>query len=303
MFTMTDPRTGDRSRSWFGLLVFGLLTAAPGCGSSDAPSAIHGTIRVGVLPGENRDALRDQFGPLLTYLGSETGVTYELVLHDSYEEFQQAFERRKVDLGWFGGYTFANVYRSSGAVPLVSRSRDSRFTSYFLVRTDNSAHDLNVMRGRRFAFGSRLSTSGHLMPRFLLQNRGIDPESFFREIRFTGAHDRTAMAVRDGEVDLGVANGSIIDTMYASGKLDPREVRILRVTPPFMDYVWACQPHLEPQFRSRLIDAFLDLSVHTPAHKLVLSPLRARYFVPVDIDQFKDLIGIIEQLAIAETAG
>lgn len=221
-------------------------------------------------------------------------MTCVLVLPESYEELQRTFSNGEIDLAWFGGYTFVNCHRCCGAIPLVSRDRDLRFTSYFLVRANTPGDEINDFRGKRLAFGSPLSTSGHLMPRHFLNSWGINPVEFFSEIRFTGAHDKTAFAVRDGDVEIGVANGNTIDALFQEGKVSAKDVRVLKETPPYLDYVWACQADLPEKFRSRIRDAFLQLTTADPAHADILSGLRAEYFVPVDANAFLELERIID---------
>ena len=281
--------------AWLGSL------ATVGCNPSQSTEEKIETLRVGVLPGEKKEGLETQFSPLVEYLEEELGVSCELVFHDSYEDLQHAFENAEVDLAWLGGYTFVNVNRTCEAVPLVSRDVDLRFTSYFLVRTGETATEIADFRGRRFAFGSRLSTSGHLMPRHSLQDWGIDPDSFFGELHYTGAHDKTAFAVRDGEVDIGVANGVTVDSLFESGQLTDQDVRILKETPPYLNYVWACQVDVPVAFRSKLRDALLNLSTANPSHREILSRLRANHYVPVHSNQFLELRGIVDKLALAET--
>ena len=114
-----------------------------------------------------------------------------------------------------------------GAVPLVMRDVDSRFTSVLVVAGEGFK-TFEELQGKRFSFGSKLSTSGHLMPRHFLQvERGVTPEKYFRSILYSEKHDRTAYWVRDGEVDAGVVNAEIIREMFADGRLRPGDVRII----------------------------------------------------------------------------
>ncbi len=273
-----------------------------GCDSSNEAMLEVESLRIGVLPGEGRDSLEHQFGPLVDYFERELQLPCELVLQESYQDLQSAFERGKVDLAWFGGYTFVNVHRSVDAHPLVSRVRDQHFTSYFLVNADSPIKDLADCEDKTFAFGSRLSTSGHLMPRHYLGTWGINPEEYFGDIRFTGAHDITVFAVRDGQVDVGVANSVTVDHLFASGQLSPDEVRILKVTPPYIDYVWACQAKLPASFRNTLREAFLKLSATDEEQAKILSRLRADYFVPVSADRFDTLAEIIDNSSLTADA-
>ncbi|QDV81679.1 Phosphate-import protein PhnD precursor [Stieleria magnilauensis] len=268
-----------------------------GCSAPTPTAPTVRVIRIGVLPDESRSMLEQRYLPLVAYLEDSTDLSCQLVLHGSYEELQAAFEAGDVELAWLGGYTFVKLNRSHHAVPLVSRDRDLRFTSYYLTRADESATSLGDFRGRRFAFGSRLSTSGHLMPRYFMREAGIDPETFFESVIYTGAHDATAIAVRDEEVDLGVANGPITESMFASKRISRNAIRVLQETPPYVDYVWACQSDLPATVRTELRDAFLNLSEADPANAAVLDQLLAKYFVPVHPDDFDVLQSIVDEIA------
>lgn len=283
-------------------LAFVGIFAFTGCTSQTPPQKPITRLRIGVLPGENRNDLESQFTPLVDYLERSIRIPCELVLHDSYTDLQVAFEQGEVELAWLGGYTFVNVNQSRNAQPIVSRDRDLRFTSYFLVGGDESATDLQSFRGKRIAFGSQLSTSGHLMPRYFMQENGIVPEEFFGEILYTGAHDKTAMAVRDGIVDIGVASGPAIDAMFSTGKLSTDSIRILKETPPFLDYVWACQQTVPPEIRTSICNAFLNLSMTDPEHEEILANLRAEHFLPVHSDDFDALRSVIANTRSVEVA-
>ena len=153
-------------------------------------------------------------------------------------------------------------------------------------------------KGRRFAFGSKLSTSGHLMPRHFLADMKIEPEAFFGEVRYSGAHDRTAIWVRDGEVDLGAANASIVDRMYAEGRLDAAEVRIVWTTPAYPDYVWAARQGLGPEVREKLIAAFLRLSPADADQARILRGVDAGGFLPARRSDFDELRQIARALGM-----
>ncbi|MCP4379652.1 MAG: phosphate/phosphite/phosphonate ABC transporter substrate-binding protein [bacterium] len=180
----------------FVLLTILCITAAsvyiivqPTFRQEDAPSIL----RVGVLPDESVEALHQRHDALLGHLSAETRIDFELVLPPDYKELVRLFGNREVDLVYFGGLTFLRANLFHRAEPLVMRDVDSRFTSWFLVKDGDPAHDVVDFKGKAFAFGSRLSTSGHLMPRhFMKTEKHIIPEEFFSEVRYSGAHDKTA---------------------------------------------------------------------------------------------------------------
>jgi phosphonate transport system substrate-binding protein len=46
------------------------------------------------------------------------------------------------------------------------------------------------------------STSGNNMPRFKMNQMGVDPDSFFSQVVFTGSHENAVLALAQGTVDV-----------------------------------------------------------------------------------------------------
>jgi phosphonate transport system substrate-binding protein len=96
-----------------------------------------------------------------------------------------------------GGVTTVQVIRKSGGrvQPIVIREKDREFKSYVIAHASLRARSLEDLRGKSFAFGSRSSTSGHVMPRFYMLRAGIVPEKAFASVTYTGDHKKTVQAV------------------------------------------------------------------------------------------------------------
>jgi len=282
------------------LIGFGLAFQLSACsGPEQAPS--NETLRIGILPDESEKALRERYVPLFEFLSQETGRPYELVIPSSYEELLSIFGEGQIDLAYFGGATFVKANYDYDAVPLVMRDVDTRFTSVLVVAGEGF-ESFEELQGKRLSFGSKLSTSGHLMPRYFLRvDRGVTPEKYFHSIRYSGKHDRTAYWVRDGEVDAGVVNSEIVRKMLADGRLRPGDIRIIWTTPPYTDYVWAMHPQTHPANRERIQRAFLRLTLDNPQHEAILSNLGASGFYPASSEDFSTLkqtmasLGVLQQ--------
>ena len=279
----------------FWIIGVGLAFQLSACSVQESEPSIE-ILRIGILPDEGEEALRERYGPLLEFLSQETGLPYELVIPNNYAELVRQFGEGQIDLAYFGGVTFVNANSEYGAMPLVMRDVDSHFTSAFIV-ADGGFKNLEELQGKRFSFGSRLSTSGHMMPRYFLQvERGITPEKYFRSIEYSGKHDLTAYRVRDGGVDAGVVNTEIIRKMFADGRLQPGDIRIIWTTPPYPDYVWAVHPRIHPVARERILQAFLQLTTENPQEAAILSRMGTAGFYPVSIKDFSMLVQTINSL-------
>lgn len=274
--------------------LFILVCATGACSDRDHIEVL----RISVLPDQSNKQLKKIYTPLIKYLTDNTGIEHRLVLSKSYADILEQFVNGKIDIALFGGFTFVKAHAVSGAIPLVMRDSDIRFKSLFLVRTDSVAKSLNEFKGQKFAFGSELSTSGHLMPRFFLTEKDINPEQFFSEVQYSGAHDRTVEWVKTGKVDLGVANAIVVNDLLERAVVSSNDVRILWTTPPYADYVWSSRAEIPESIRKKIIEAFLALSTSDPQQAEILKALGAKYYLPATINDFSSLVSIGRQLAL-----
>ncbi len=268
------------------------------CSSNEENNKTISILRIGVLPDENKEKLLQRYTPLCEYISKQIGVPYDLVIPKSYSDLSDLFHEQKVDLVYFGGYTFVKAHTLDAAVPLVMRDVDISSTSYFLAKTDSPLQKLADFKGMKFSFGSWISTSGHLMPRYFLKEMELVPENFFCEVSYSGKHELTAEWVAEGRVDLGVANQMVIETMYKDGRLNINDVRIIWQTPPYPDYVWALSPSIKKNMQIKIRDAFLSLSKTNSFHSEILAGVGATSFLPCGINEFTKLKMVIDELSL-----
>lgn len=278
--------------------LFILLTlAGAACGpQTEEMVGAESVIRVGVLPDESEEILRQKYEPLLEYLSAETERQFKLIPHNTYDELIDNFNAGKIDLSLFGGYAFALANKQSGAIPLALRDMDTRFTSYFLVRSDSALTDISQFQGKDFSFGSKKSTSGHLMPRHFLNKNNIQPEKFFKKVLYSGAHDKTVYMVREGKASVGAVNSSIVQNMVRDGRIDKSEIKILWETPPYVNYVWTVQRDMPESSKAKILNAFLKLAWTNDDHQKILRLLGANFYLPASIEDFKELKSTVELL-------
>jgi len=244
-------------------------------------------LRVSAIPDESPTELQRKFAPLGAYLARATGLEVKFVPVTDYAATVEGLAAGKLDLVWYGGFTFVQARRRTGdAIPLVQRAEDAHFHSKIIVPASSKARALSDLKGASFAFGSVSSTSGHLMPRFFLLEAGIDPERDFANVAYSGAHDVTARWVEAGKVDAGALNESIWQKLVDERKVDPAKVRVLWTTPEFHDYVWTARGGLDPALVERLRAAFLALDPANPEHKTILDLQRASRFIPTGPENY-----------------
>jgi phosphonate transport system substrate-binding protein len=247
-------------------------------------------LRVTAIPDESPTELARKAAPLVKYLEGQLGTKVEFTPVTDYAAAVEALVNRKVDMAWFGGFTFvqANVRSGGKAVPIAQREEDERFRSVFIT-SDPAIQTLADLKGKDVSFGSQSSTSGHLMPRSFLLQAGIDPDKDFRRVAFSGAHDATIAAVASGKVQAGALNISVWEKFVADGKVDTSKVRVFYTTPPYYDYNWTVHADMPAAQREKLTQALLGLNKGTPEGKEILELQRATRFVPTKADNYKGI--------------
>ncbi len=100
-------------------------------------SAVHAqaVLRVTAIPDESPTELARKFAPLGQYLESRLGMKVEWTPVTDYAAAVETVVNKKIDLAWFGGFTFVQANMRSGGkiVPLVQREEDEKFRSVFIT--------------------------------------------------------------------------------------------------------------------------------------------------------------------------
>ena len=265
-----------------------LLTCAMLC--FGALSHAQQLFRVTAIPDESPTELARKAAPLLKYLEAKLGAKVEFTPVTDYAAAVEALVNKKVDMAWFGGFTFvqANVRSGGKVIPIVQREEDERFRSVFIT-SDDAIKSLVDLKGKDLSFGSQSSTSGHLMPRSFLLQAGLNPDKDFRRVAYSGAHDATIAAVASGKVQAGALNISVWEKFVTDKKFDAGKVRVFFTTPPYFDYNWTVHADMPAAQREKLTQAFLSLSRDTTEGKEILDLQRATRFVPSKVDNYKGI--------------
>jgi phosphonate transport system substrate-binding protein len=246
-----------------------------------------GTLKVSAIPDEAPTELLRKFAPLGKYLEQQLGMKIEFIPATDYAAVVESLATKKIDLAWLGGFTCVQANLRGGAVPIVQRQEDENFTSKFITAAGSGIDKLADLKGKTFAFGSVSSTSGHLMPRYFLMQNNINPDTDFKRIAFSGAHDATVLWIASGKADAGALNASVWDKLVESGKVDAAKVKVLGTTPPYYDYNWTVRLGLDTAVVKKLTDAFLGLDPANAEHKAILDLQRASRYLPTKIENYK----------------
>lgn len=245
-------------------------------------------LRLSMIPTTDPGKIIRESQPFIAYLEKQTSARVELTVPTNYAAVVEAVASDRVDIAYFGGFTFVQASARAGVLPLVQRERDQNFHSLFITQPKSAIHSLQDVKGHSFAFGDVNSTSGHLMPAYFMQQQGVDHAVIDKAI-YTGGHDATALAVANGKVDAGAMDEQVYARMIKDGKLRESQVRIFYTTPPFFDYVWAARKGLDPAIAKSFSDAMLGLDAGNAEQKTILDLLGATKYIKVENSSYDPL--------------
>lgn len=168
-------------------------------------------IYFGVIPKDNPRLMYEKYQPLLDYLATKTPYKYELVLKKNYEETVNALGSGETAVALLGPLTYLEAHAKYGAVSILKSKGADGTTSYrsvIISKRDSPVRTLAELKGKSVAFASSKSTSGNLMPRYLLANARIHLSDLSDYANFD-YHDSVVKAVLKGRYAAGAVRDSV----------------------------------------------------------------------------------------------
>jgi phosphonate transport system substrate-binding protein len=167
--------------------------------------------RIGVLGGENasdrlrsNECVRKKAEELL-------GVPVKIFAPADYNGVIEGLLGGNLDMAWLGASGYSKVFLTNpdAVDPVLTKiNKDGSFGYYSIgfARVDSGINSLDDMKGKVFGFGDPNSTSGYLIPSIEIPQAGYSMKSgeYFKEVKFTGGHEQTIVAVFNGDIDAGV---------------------------------------------------------------------------------------------------
>jgi phosphonate transport system substrate-binding protein len=168
---------------------------------------------IGLLGGENAQDRLNSNECLRAYTEEALGVPTKLFAPADYNGVIQGLLGGTLDMAWLGASGYAAVYlQDPEAVEpvLVKINMDGSYGYHSIgfARADSGITKLEDVQGKVFGFGDPNSTSGYLIPAIEIPQAAegvtMDSGDYFGEVKFTGGHEQTIVAVNNGDIDAGV---------------------------------------------------------------------------------------------------
>lgn len=236
--------------------------------------------------------IKDEFQPLVDYLGEKLGRPCELRIVASYEKMIELIGTEEVHLGVLSPLSYVRAKKSEPGLHLLASqvaNGATTYSAYIISRNDVGIDNLVSLEGKRFGFVDKLSTSGYLYPVAQMRTEGIVPETFFSEILYAGDHQKLIEWVLEGKVDAGATSSSVFNIMKEKSPGKAKLAIIGKSGRIPYDAVVA-NARLAPELVSIAREAILGLNTQNELGRRVLQgPTNINGFVPAEDNLYTDV--------------
>ena len=258
-------------------------------------------ILIGLIPEENIFNQMDRYRPLAAYISKKIETPVRFTILSRYGDVMDRFVSRKMDGAFFGVFTGVLAMEKIDAVPVaraVNLNGSSTVQSYIFVRYNSGIRDVEGMKGKRFAFVDRATVTGYLYALAYLRESGVaNPESYLKEMSFTGSHGSTVYSVLDGRADIGIVKSDIFQLLVAKDHTIKDELLIIARSQEFPDTTLFLRKDIPEILLSRIKTALLGME-QDPEGVAILKKLEAQRFIEAKKKDFASFYDVAHKAGI-----
>lgn len=215
----------------------------------------------------------ESLGPFVRYLEGALARPVQVVSEGGYAETLGALREGRLDAAMLGEIASHQAELGGGVEPLVAPASAGgeapTYESVIFTRLDTGIHDLGGLRGATVGLVDEQSTSGYLVPRAMLREAGLDPDTDVN-LRLFGQHRAVIEAVIAGEVVAGGIHAGRLKPPSLDRGPDYARLRVLATSQPIPLGPLVVRADLDPATRAALTTAMLRVHEADPAAAYLL---------------------------------
>jgi phosphonate transport system substrate-binding protein len=267
------------------------------------------TIRIGTV---DVDAVKQiiKFQPTADYIAAKlsnnqtTHYNGKVIITSTVNDMINLLKEQKIDLYFESPFTIALVDKESGAVPFLLRWKEgvAQYHSIFIVKKNSPINTINDFVGKTIAFEAPESTSGYLLPKAYLVQKGFSlsgeaTESYLTQGRaggvLSGGSNITNSSI-DESIGNSNSNNNTIRYVFAredqniplwivEGKADIGVISNVDIEQETYESV---------KSQLKIVDRTIDVPRHVVSHRSELDPVLVEKIKHMLVYMDKDQEGI-----------
>lgn len=287
--------------TWRRLILFLLLTLGlSACGGAENPRRI---LRAGFVPSENVQQVAQNAQPIVDILQKKLALEVQPFVATDYTGVVEALRADKLDIAFLSPASYVLAKREAN-VKVILKSHRKGLPYYYaaiITHADSGIRTLKDLLNKTFAFGDPLSTTGHVFPRKMFKENGIDPTKDFKNIIYSGGHDATVLAVLNRKVDAGATFANFTDgkdaawIQYLKNPEEQKKIRAIAYSESIPADNLVVSANMDGALAEKIKEIFLELSRDPGGKKMLRDLYQIDGFVPAtdqDYDSVREAFAI-----------
>lgn len=283
-------------------LAASLTLAAPAAAQGEDWRRTHPELVFSIIPSENSSGVLDRYAPFMAYLSKALGVRVTLRVASDYAAVIESLRAGQVHFAHMGpaAYARAAIVTQNGVEPLVTMANSQGAIGYYsvlYVRAGDPAQSLADLKGRNLCLVDPNSASGNNVPRYAMSKLGIEPETHFGKIVYSGSHENAVIGLSQGTCD-GAFNWwntereSNLLRMAAKGMARAEDYRIIFRSDLIPGSPITMMRSAPAALRDAIRTAFVDAAAADREAFMRISDGNATGYVPVKTEDYQVMIDL-----------
>lgn len=213
-------------------------------------------IHIGVLANRGSEIALQEWGPTADYLTQALAPARFDIVPLHFNETMNLSENQSISFVIANPSVYAYL-EYNGLVQRIATMQVPgdpdpmpQFGGVIFTRSDNTdINGLLDLKGKRFAAVDQSSLGGWQASLIEILTEGIQPETDFSSLNFTGTHDAVVFAVLEGNVDAGTVRSTQLERMAKEGKIDLQQIKVIHdMKTQYPRYPYLISTHLYPEW-------------------------------------------------------
>ena len=286
-------------------LLFCLSTLLFGCHAPKDNEVI-----IGISPSDDSERTLESMEVVTEYFRKQLNMEVSQLMVTNYSAMIEAMRAKKIHVGSGGAFTYLVAADKANAEAIITTGTPDGVPNYYrsclITRANspiNNFEDLKKnSKSLTLSWAYPTSTSGHLVPRYEMQIRGIFPKDF-KEVLTSTDHASAIFTMISGKVDVAAVALTGIERFLMEGRITKGDYKIIWQSEPLLPAPIFVRKDLDPVIKKKIQKAYIDMKKIDPAAWAVISKQYMNDIEYIEISDkdyqyFRDIANKIDDLGI-----
>jgi phosphonate transport system substrate-binding protein len=266
-------------------------------------------IKIYFTPSVDAKRISTNAKELVDFLEAETGYYFTTALPSSFIAVVEAFGTKKADIAGINTFSYLMANEKYGAearLRIVRAGNETTYKGQFITRFDSGINSIEEIDGRSIAYVDPSSTSGFILPKALLDKKGIKPS----ETVFAMRHDNVVTMVYQKQVAAGATyyappepeTGEIMDARMRVLEQFPdveQKVKLIGFTEDIPNDPWVFRKDMDEEIKESVINALLKFVATEEGQKALFEIYDVTSLIPTKDSDYDGLRKMLKEQNIS----